>query len=181
MMNSKLEQNEGQDVTVANDFREVGILKDPFNFNTTTVSTQSTARMTTAVIIPSAPSNPYEIDEKITQSTTGAVGRVVEWDATNNILYFVQERFVDYGIHANGNAVGFKFGGNVITGAISNETATPLTTAGTVNNINFNSSATGGRGYNDPELEPNSGHILYVENRRIRFLVRLTKQKILKS
>ena len=51
MMNSKLEQNEGQDVTVANDFREVGILKDPFNFNTTTVSTQSTARMTTAVII----------------------------------------------------------------------------------------------------------------------------------
>ena len=30
MMNSKLEQNEGQDVTVANDFREVGILKDPF-------------------------------------------------------------------------------------------------------------------------------------------------------
>ena len=51
----------------------------------------------------SAPSNPYEIDEKITQSTTGAGGRVVEWDATNNILYFVQERFVDYGIHANGN------------------------------------------------------------------------------
>ena len=41
---------------------------------------------------------------------------------------------------------------------ISNETATPLTTAGTVNNINFNKySATGGRGYNDPELEPNSG------------------------
>ena len=28
MMNSKLEQNEGQDVTVVNDFREVGILKD---------------------------------------------------------------------------------------------------------------------------------------------------------
>ena len=165
MMNSKLEQNEGQDVTVANDFREVGILKDPFNFNTTTVSTQSTARMTTAVVMASAPSNPYEIDEKITQSTTGAVGRVVEWDATNNILYFVQERFVDYGIHANGNAVGFS-GGNVITGATSNASATPLTTAGTVNTIDFNSSATGGRGYNDPELQPNSGHILYVENRR---------------
>ena len=37
-----------------------------------------------------------------------------------------------------------------------------------VNNINFNSSATGGRGYNKvPELEPNSGHILYVENRKL--------------
>ena len=165
MMNTKLEQNEGSDVTVANDFREVGIIKDPYDFGTTTISTSSTARQTTAVVMASAPTDPYEIDEKITQSTTGAVGRVVEWDSTNNILYFVQERFADYGIAANGNAVGFS-GANVITGATSGAVATPNTSATTVNSINFNASATGGQGYADPELEPDSGHILYVENRR---------------
>ena len=58
-------------------------------------------------------------------------------------------------------------GGNVITGVISNAGCNTTNYGQTVNNINFNSSATGGRGYNDPELEPNSGHILYVENRRL--------------
>ena len=28
----------------------------------------------------------YTVDEKITQATTGAQGRVVEWDATNRIF-----------------------------------------------------------------------------------------------
>ena len=60
----------------------------------------------------------------------------------------------------------FADGYTMITGATSNAAATPLTTAGTVNNVDFNQNATGGRGYDDPELQPNSGHILYVENRR---------------
>jgi len=90
MMNSKLEQNEGDDITVANDFREVGIIKDPYNFGTTTVSSASTRRQTFAVKFASSPSTDYSVDEKITQTSTGAVGRVVEWDATNSILYFLQ-------------------------------------------------------------------------------------------
>ena len=99
MMNTKLEQAEGDDITVANDFREVGIVKDPLTVGTTTVATISTARQTSIVKLASAaPSVAYEIDEKITQSTTGAVGRVVEYDATNLILFYVQERFTDYGI-----------------------------------------------------------------------------------
>ena len=165
MMNSKLEQAEGDDVTVANDFREVGIVKDPYNFGTTTVATASTRRQSSAVLMSTAPTVAYEIDEKITQSTTGAVGKVVEWDATNNILYYVQERFTDHGISANGNVIAFS-GANTITGANSTAATTPSTNASDSITLAGGTVLTFTNGYVNPELEPNSGHILYVENRR---------------
>ena len=165
MMNTKLEQAEGDDVTVANDFREVGIVKDPFNFGTTTVSSASTRRQSYAIKMAAAPSTDYIIDEKITQSTTGAVGRVVEWDATNNILYYVQERFADFGINAAGNYVAFS-GANTVTGATSLAAAIPSSTASENVTLTGGTVLTFTTGYANPELEPDSGHILYVENRR---------------
>ena len=165
MMNTKLEQAEGDDVTVANDFREVGIVKDPYNYGTTTVSSASTRRQSFAIKMSAAPSVPYEIDEKITQSTTGAVGRVVEWDSTNNILYYLQERWADYGIAANGTQIAFS-GTNTITGANSGAATTPSSTASENVTLAGGTVLTFTSGYANPELEPNSGHILYVENRR---------------
>jgi len=165
MMNSKLEQAEGDDVTIANDFREVGIIKDPFNFGTTTVSTASTRRQSYAIKMASAPSSPYEIDEKITQSTTGAVGKVVEWDATRNILYYHQEQYANYGIAANGNVIAFS-GANTVTGASSNAAATPSATSSENVTLAGGTTLTFSSGYANPELQPNSGKILYIENRR---------------
>ena len=165
MMNTKLEQAEGDDVTVAKDFREVGIVKDPFNFGTTTVSSASTRRQSYAIKMAAAPSTDYTIDEKITQSSTGAVGRVVEWDATNNILYYVQERFADFGINAAGNYVAFS-GANTVTGATSLAAAIPSSTASENVTLTGGTVLTFTAGYANPELEPDSGHILYVENRR---------------
>ena len=144
--NVKLEQNEGADFTVSNDFREVGLVKNPFNFGTTTVATASTARQTSKITLSGAPSTAYQIDEKITQSVTGAVGKVVEFDSTNNIIYYQQEKYANYGLHANGNLVAFS-GTNVITGATSTGVATAAT-------------------YATPELQPDSGKVIYVENRR---------------
>jgi hypothetical protein len=144
--NVKLEQNEGADFTVSNDFREVGLVKNPFNFGTTTVATASTARQTSKITLSGAPTTAYQIDEKITQSVTGAVGKVVEFDSTNNIIYYQQEKYANYGLHANGNLVAFS-GTNVITGATSNGVATAAT-------------------YATPELQPDSGKVIYVENRR---------------
>jgi len=159
ILNTKFEQEEGQDITVANDFRQVGIVKNPTQYNSSTLFSASTARQTFAAYIPS-PSGDYEIDEKITQATTGAVGRVVEWDATNKILYFQQERFSDYGVDASGNATAFS-GANVITGANSSVTGTPSSTGSeTVDSIAFTS------GFANPELHPDSGEIIYIENRR---------------
>ena len=165
MMNAKLEQAEGDDVTVANDFREVGIVKDPYNYGTTTVSSASTRRQSYAILMSAAPTVAYEIDEKIEQSTTGAIGRVVEWDATNNILYYVQERFANYGIDAAGNATAFS-GTNTITGATSGAATTPSANASDSVTLAGGTVLTFTNGYANPELEPNSGHILYVENRR---------------
>ena len=165
MMNTKLEQAEGDDVTVANDFREVGIVKDPYNFGTTTISSASTRRQSYAIKMAAAPSTDYTIDEKITQSTTGAVGRVVEWDATNNILYYVQERFANFGINAAGNYVAFS-GANTVTGATSLAAAIPSSTASENVTLTGGTVLTFTTGYANPELEPDSGHILYVENRR---------------
>jgi len=165
MMNTKLEQAEGDDVTVANDFREVGIVKDPYNYGTTTISSASTRRQSYAVKMSAAPSVAYEIDEKITQSTTGAVGRVVEWDATNNILYYLQERWANYGINAAGNYVAFS-GANTITGANSGAAITPSSTASENVTLTGGTILTFTSGYANPELEQNSGHIIYHENRR---------------
>ena len=43
------------------------------------------------------------------------VGKVVEWDATNRILYYIQTRHNDAGVDADGNQTAFS-GANVITG-----------------------------------------------------------------
>jgi len=165
MMNVKLEQAEGDDLTVANDFREVGIVKDPYNFGTTTVSSASTRRQTYAVKLAANPSTAYEIDEKITQSTTGAVGRVVEFDSANNILYYLQEQYTNYGIDATGNSVSFS-GTHTITGASSTGAAAVSSTSSETVTLSGGSSLTFTSGYANPELAADSGHILYVENRR---------------
>mgnify|MGYP006097369949 FL=1 len=165
MMNIKLEQAEGDDLTVANDFREVGIVKDPYNFGTTTVSSASTRRQTYALKLAANPSAAYEIDEKITQSTTGAVGRVVEFDSANNIIYYLQEQYSNYGIAASGNTVAFS-GAYTVTGDTSGGAAAVSATASQTVTLSGGSTLTFTSGYANPELESDSGHILYVENRR---------------
>ena len=159
MTSTTVTQAEGDDFTVANDFRQVGIMKNPTQFNSSSLFTASTARNTYAVYIPS-PSGDFDADEKITQASTGAVGRVVEWDATNKILYYQQERFTNYGVNAASNTVLFS-GANAISGADSSASGTPSSTSSeTVDSIAFSS------GYANPEMHPDSGDIIYIENRR---------------
>ena len=94
MLQSKFEPADA-DVVQVNDFRRVGIVKNPKDSATGNVATLSTARTTNAIIRLSGGNGNYQVDEKITQATTGAVGTVVEWDATNRILYYVQEKYTN--------------------------------------------------------------------------------------
>jgi len=105
-----------------------------------------------------SPSGTFTADEEINQATTGAVGKVVEWDSSNNILYYIQTRFNDEGVDTNGNQTAFS-GTNTITGQSSSATATPSTSSTTVDSIAFTS------GYNAGELDADVGDVLYVENR----------------
>lgn len=157
MTNVSLEGTESAnsgDVSVANDFRRVCLIRDPQSGGS--AASAVTLRATKAVQLTGV-SGSFNVDEKITQASTGAVGIVVEWDSTNSLLYFVQTRHNDEGVDANGNQTAFS-GTNVITGN-GGASGTPVSTSGTVNNVVVAS------GYSVPEVDHDSGDVLYVENR----------------
>ncbi len=157
-------QSEGDDFSTANDFRAVGLVVDPYNFGTTTVATASTRRQTYVVKLGSV-SGTFEPDEVITQATTGASGRVVEWDSTLGLLYYQQESYKGYGTNSTtGGYVAFS-GTNVVTGGTSSASGTPSSTTETVTLLNANTLDLTS-GYANPELEPDSGNIIYLENRK---------------
>ena len=163
MTATTLTQAENDDLTTANDFRQVGIVVDPTTYGTTTVATSSTARQTFIVKMSSS-SGTFEVDEKISQASTGAIGKVVEWDSTRSLLYYQQERFGDFGTNSTTGDNSAFSGANLITGATSSATGTPSTTTETVTLANSNTVALT-TGYANPELQPDSGNIIYLENR----------------
>ncbi len=101
----------------------------------------------------------------ITQASTGAVGKVVEFDSDRNLLFYQQERFADFGASStNGGFTAFS-GTNLITGETSSATLTPSSTTETVTLANNNTLSLT-TGYANPELQPDSGQIVYLENRK---------------
>ena len=164
MTATTLTQAENDDITTANDFRQVGLVVDPTTFGTSTVASSSTARQT-YVIKASSVSGTFEGDEKITQATSGAVGKVVEYDSTLSLLYYQQERFGDFGTNSTTGDHSVFTGTNVITGATSSATFTPSSSSETITLANNNTLATTS-GYANPELQPDSGNIVYLENRK---------------
>ena len=98
MMNTLFIGAERDDLLTGNDFRNIAIAVDPTTFGTSTVATDSTIRQTYALKLASSGlSGTFTADEKITQASTGAVGKVVEWDSSLSILYYQQERYGDFG------------------------------------------------------------------------------------
>ena len=157
MLNTSLEGTESSnsgDVTTANDFRKITLIRDPLSGGS--AATANTLRATKAINVTGV-SGSYVVDEKISQATTGAVGKVVEWDSTNSILYYIQTRHNDEGLDSNGNQTAFS-GTNIVTGA-GGATGTPTTSTSTINNVSFTS------GYSASEIDADSGDILYIENR----------------
>ena len=158
MLNTNFEAAETSntgDFTVENDFRRVALIRDPDASGSAATST--TLRGTKAVLVTS-PSGNFTVDEEINQATTGAVGKVVEWDSSNNILYYVQTRFNDEGVDSNGDLTSFS-GTNTITGQSSGVTATPSSSTTTVDSVSFTS------GYAGSEIDEDTGDVIYVENR----------------
>jgi len=164
MSATTLTQAENDDLTTANDFRQVGIVVDPTTYGTTTVATDATSRQTYVVKMSSS-SGTFDADEKISQASTGSIGKVVEWDSTRSLLYFQQERFGNFGTNSTtGDNTAFS-GANLITGGTSGATGTPSSTTETVTLANSNTVSLT-TGYANPELQPDSGSIIYLENRK---------------
>ena len=243
LTDTKLQQTEAFDFSVVNDFRQIGIVRSPYSYGTTSAFTGSTCRQTYAIKLASN-SGTFTVDEKISQtiaavsiasgSVSGAVvtintsaahklatgqmvkitngafaggattghqgthhitvtdsdtftftvstsrtptgsftvgsaayttfapqGIVVEFDATNKILFYVQNSYDNQGTDATWKQK-IPFSGNsTITGATSSATGVPdVSSSATVNNTVFVA------GYANPELQPDSGDVIYIENRK---------------
>jgi hypothetical protein len=161
MLNVSLEGTEAAntgDFTAENDFRRIVLIRNPFSGGS--LASATTLRGTKAVRFAASPTpGTFAVDEEINQATTGAVGKVVEWDATNRILHYIQTRFNDEGISSLGDRTAFS-GVNIITGQTSGATGTPSATASeTADQITFTN------GYKDTELDRHKGDVLYIENR----------------
>ena len=243
LMDIKLQQTEAYDFSVVNDFRQIGIVRNPYSYATASSFTGSTARQTYAVKLLTN-SGTFTVDEKISQDiaaqTIGSItvsgnvitvntssahllatgqmvditgqsfssgvvtghqgthhitvtdadtftivvsdsrkpegtltgtmptytafdpqGVVVEYDTTNNILFYVQNSYDNQGTDATYKQNIPFSGSTTITGATSSATGVPHTAnSSTYNNTVFVS------GYASPELQPDSGDVIYIENRK---------------
>jgi hypothetical protein len=138
MMNSRLEYDDGSgDFPVDNDYRRIMLIRDPFNYGTTTISTASTLKATKELTF-SGGSGTFAQDETITGGTSGAVGRITT--ISGSTIRYVMLR------SENTEGAAFETS-ETITGGTSSATGT---VASLVN----------------PEVAPDSGDVIYVENRR---------------
>jgi len=164
MLNTLFIGAERDDLLTGNDFRNIAIVVDPTTYGTSTVATDSTIRQTSALKLTSV-SGTFTADEKITQTSTGAIGKVVEWDSDLSILYYQQERYGDYGTNSTTGAFVAFSGANAVTGADSSATGTPDADADSAVTLSGGQTITFTNGYANPELQPDSGDIIYNENR----------------
>tara|TARA_Y100000034_G_C6909061_1_gene422923 strand:+ start:7631 stop:9022 length:1392 start_codon:yes stop_codon:yes gene_type:complete len=143
MTNTTLSGSAGSgDFVVDQDFRRIGIVRDPFDYGTTTVCSASTRSAVKSVTFSGTPGT-FINDEVITGGTSGAKGLVVDYDASSKTLKYIQTEWT--GIATNKNLVDFATS-EIITGTGSSAT-------GTVSTVN------------NPEIDYYSGDIIYVENR----------------
>ena len=125
-------------------YRRIGIIVNPYVSGTSTILNSDTATGLHSITFTSTDGN-YEYGEQIYQQTTGALGRVVSWDYTTNILKYTQDRFTST---TNGILKLFS-GTGAVSGLSSGVSGVPNMTT-----------------YSNPDIEKNSGQILYIGNRK---------------
>ena len=177
MTNIRLTYAEGSgDFPVDNDFRRIGIIKDPYNYGTSQFATADTLSGLKAIKITGATAD-YIPDETITQTVTGgtAYGTVVSWtldsgSTTNGVLKYIQtvDAHTDQGVvrefQANGS--------NAISGGLSAaagnvDVSYTGTLLGSTFATGYDPNNPGAGGLAKPEIENNSGDVIYLENRRL--------------
>jgi|SRR6056300_505877 len=142
MTNSTLSGTAGSgDFVVDQDFRRIGVVRDPFDFGTTTICSADTRAALKSVTFSGSPGS-FVNDEVITGGTSGAKGLVVDFDSTTKVLKYIQTQWT--GVDANGDETNFA-AAETITGAGG--------ATGTVSTVN------------NPEIDYYSGDTIYAENR----------------
>ena len=170
MTNIRLTYAEGGgDFPVDNDFRRIGIIRDPYAAGGTTFATASTLSGVYAVKVNGATAD-YIADEVISQTTASggtAFGTVVSWERDSGnagpggagVLKYIQSP----SLHTDAGIVReFENTGQAIAGNQSLASGTvDATSNDSLVGVTFSS------GLASPEIGNNSGEIIYVENRRL--------------
>ena len=141
IVNSRLEFGEGSgDFPTDNDFRRIGLLQDPFNAGTTTVSTSPTLAAYHKMTLSSV--SGLSVDDIILNANSNgtgvAVSRVIS--ITGNVVSHIPQA------NSEGGYVNFVNSNTVYVGG---------TTIGTISAVDATF----------PEVEKYSGQVMYVENR----------------
>lgn len=89
LVNAKLIYDENDTVTVENDFRRIGIVKNPL-LPTDTLATASNYDQTVRLTFSTVSGTTFTADEIVTAATSGAMGVVVDWNATTKVLRLVE-------------------------------------------------------------------------------------------
>ena len=150
MVNVKLEQSESGDFTTGNDFRKIGLLKNP-NANTTHPYTAATALQALTVTYTGQTSTNMAADTIITGGTSGATAVIV--DVTTGSPSTTGT------FHAIGHVPG--------TSASNGHDSKPGSLVAT-ENISWTSPGSGTAtltAITDGEMKPMTGEIIYIENR----------------
>lgn len=152
MVNVRLENAEGGEFTVRNDFRKIGLISHPMAANTSNGASTGIPAITgladqaLKITVQSFSGADYDRDILVTGSLSGATGRCVDWNANTNLLRLTQ---VTKGTNSTA-------GWDSTVGSF--QTNEQLTVVGGASTCN--SSAIEG-----PDIAPYTGDILYVENR----------------
>ena len=168
MLHASLEGADNDDFLTGNDFRNINLVVDPTTYGTATVGSASSYRTTYAMKFSGSPGT-FTADEVITQTNSDSVvatGTVVEYDSTLQILYYQQEKFGGYGTLSATGAFNLFSGSGTVTGASSSATGTPDLTADSAVSLSGGNTITFTDGFANPELQPDSGNIIYRENRK---------------
>ena len=149
-LNTKLDGNDGGDLTVGNDFRQITLFNEPRNYNATplagTIATANTLKGTSYLKIDvdeTAEDNfatDFTVDELLVGQTSGAQAYLVEKDTTNNYLRY----------HQNDKTGYTAFQDNEQVEGQTSQKLCDLLSSGAVGT---------------PEVDRMSGDILFLENR----------------
>lgn len=97
IINKVFNGDESGDIPVTNDFRQISLVRDPVDTNTSAVAADNAYTTTKSMAV--ALGGSFSPDDIIEGTITGANAMVIEYDSTNGIIYYVQNEstgFVDF-------------------------------------------------------------------------------------
>ena len=143
MVNIRLEQSD-TDIPNNTKFRQVGLIKDPYTFGTTTIASAATLKNYGNLTIGSPTNTGLLLPGATITSSNGANATVVSFDSFVNSLNYIQTRTTSSNIAANFKQI---VNGDTISVGVNS-----------IGTVTANATAT---------IAQNSGEIMYIDNRNV--------------